>query len=96
MVLTGAQLIAGSESAEGPASFSGVDPRARVALAPRFHEATEGELERAMAASAAAADELRGVTPARRAAFLRAFAGLVEEGSWVDARIDRGDPGRTP
>jgi len=27
---------------------------------------------------------------------LRLFAGLVEEGSWVDARIDRGDPTRTP
>ena len=27
---------------------------------------------------------------------LRMFAGLVEEGSWVDARIDRGDPNRTP
>lgn len=27
---------------------------------------------------------------------LRMFAGLVEEGSWVDARIDRPDPGRQP
>src|SRR5436190_559042 len=27
---------------------------------------------------------------------LRLFAELVEEGSWVDARIDRGDSGRTP
>src|SRR5437899_9715012 len=24
------------------------------------------------------------------------FAALVREGSWVDARIDRADPGRTP
>ncbi len=27
---------------------------------------------------------------------LRLFAGLVEEGSWVDARIDRADPDRAP
>lgn len=27
---------------------------------------------------------------------LRLFADLVEEGSWVDARIDRADPSRTP
>jgi NADP-dependent aldehyde dehydrogenase len=27
---------------------------------------------------------------------LRLFADLVAEGSWVDARIDHGDPGRTP
>ena len=27
---------------------------------------------------------------------LRMFADLVEEGSWVDARIDHGDPNRTP
>ena len=27
---------------------------------------------------------------------LRLFAELVEEGSWVDARIDRADPNRTP
>jgi NADP-dependent aldehyde dehydrogenase len=27
---------------------------------------------------------------------LRMFATLVREGSWVDARIDRADPGRTP
>jgi hypothetical protein len=27
---------------------------------------------------------------------LRMFAGLLREGSWVDARIDRADPARTP
>jgi len=27
---------------------------------------------------------------------LRLFAGMVEEGSWVDARIDHADPNRTP
>ena len=33
---------------------------------------------------------------ARTVAQLRLFASLLEEGSWVDARIDRGDPSRTP
>ena len=33
---------------------------------------------------------------ARTCTQLRLFAALVEEGSWVNARIDRGDPSRTP
>ena len=33
---------------------------------------------------------------ARTTGQLRLFAELVEEGSWVDARIDSGDPARTP
>ena len=33
---------------------------------------------------------------ARTCGQLRLFAGLVEEGSWVDARIDTGDPARRP
>jgi 2,5-dioxopentanoate dehydrogenase len=33
---------------------------------------------------------------ARTSGQLRLFAGLVEEGSWVDARIDHGDPARKP
>jgi len=33
---------------------------------------------------------------ARTTGQLRLFAGMVEEGSWVDARIDSGDPARTP
>ena len=33
---------------------------------------------------------------ARTTAQLRLFADLAEEGSWVNARIDRGDPARTP
>lgn len=33
---------------------------------------------------------------ARTANQLRFFAGMIEEGSWVDARIDRGDPARQP
>lgn len=33
---------------------------------------------------------------ARTCGQLRLFASVVEEGSWVDARIDTADPGRTP
>jgi alpha-ketoglutaric semialdehyde dehydrogenase len=41
--------------------------------------------------------EARIRTETARACFqLRLFAELVEEGSWVDARIDRGDQNRTP
>src|SRR6478672_7251160 len=32
----------------------------------------------------------------RTCAQLRLFAAVAEEGSWVDARIDRADPDRTP
>ena len=32
----------------------------------------------------------------RTCAQLRLFADLIQEGSWVDARIDRADPARTP
>ncbi|HSV25384.1 MAG TPA: aldehyde dehydrogenase family protein, partial [Xanthobacteraceae bacterium] len=51
----------------------------------------------------ARASQETGLPPARiktetaRTCFqLRLFAELVEEGSWVDARIDRADPNRTP
>ncbi len=136
MELTGHHLIGYAESAQGPASFAAVDPRARHTLAPRYHEASEDEIERAMAAAAAAAEPYRRLPAGRRAAFLRsaasaiealgdvlvervcaetglpaarvlsergrttaqlvAFADLLEEGSWVDARIDHGDPQRRP
>lgn len=33
---------------------------------------------------------------ARTVGQLRLFAGIAREGSWVDARIDRGDPSRSP
>jgi 2,5-dioxopentanoate dehydrogenase len=136
MELSGGQLIGYAESGEGPASFAGVDPRGRYPLAPRYREASEGEIERALAAAEAAFDGYRNLPSARRAAFLRAaadeieglgerlvervmaetalpaarvrgergrttgqlraFADLLDEGSWVDARIDPADPGRQP
>ncbi len=136
MELTGNQLIGYAESGEGPASFGGVDPRSRSTLPPRFREATENEVDRALVAAEAAFEPYRSLPGEQRAAFLRAaareiealgetlvertcaetalpaarvraergrttaqlvaFAELLEEGSWVEARIDRGDPQRQP
>ncbi len=50
---------------------------------------------RANAETALPEPRLRNET-ARTCNQLRLFADLVEEGSWVDARIDRGDPDRKP
>ena len=50
---------------------------------------------RAVAETALRAARIRTET-LRTCNQLRLFAELVEEGSWVDARIDRADPNRTP
>ena len=52
-------------------------------------------ISRAQAETALPEPRLRTET-ARTCNQLRLFATLVEEGSWVDARIDRGDPERKP
>lgn len=52
-------------------------------------------IARANAETALPEPRLRTET-ARTCNQLRLFAELVEEGSWVDARIDRGDPDRKP
>lgn len=59
-----------------------------VALGPEF-------LERAHAETALPMPRLEGER-GRTIGQLRLFADLLDEGSWVDARIDRGDPSRTP
>ncbi|MES2706566.1 MAG: aldehyde dehydrogenase (NADP(+)) [Verrucomicrobiota bacterium] len=51
--------------------------------------------DRAMAETGLPEARIKGET-ARTCGQLRLFAGMVEEGSWVDARIDRADPARTP
>jgi alpha-ketoglutaric semialdehyde dehydrogenase len=50
---------------------------------------------RVMAETALPEPRVKGET-ARTCGQLRMFAGLVEEGSWVDARIDHADPARQP
>ena len=52
-------------------------------------------IERVMLETALAEGRVRGEL-GRTADQLRFFAGIVEEGSWVDARIDTGDPARKP
>src|SRR5262249_32768645 len=52
-------------------------------------------IERANAETALPVPRLRNET-GRTCNQLRMFAELIEEGSWVDARIDRGDPDRKP
>jgi NADP-dependent aldehyde dehydrogenase len=59
-------------------------------------EAASGEIiERANLETALPPARLQGEM-ARTCGQLRLFAALVEEGSWADARIDHGDPGRMP
>ncbi len=52
-------------------------------------------LQRASAETALGLDRLRGER-GRTIGQLRMFARLIEEGSWVDARIDTADPARKP
>ena len=51
--------------------------------------------DRAMAETGLPEPRIKGET-ARTCAQLRMFAGMVEEGNWVDARIDEADPARAP
>src|SRR6201999_122347 len=52
-------------------------------------------IDRATAETALPAARIQSET-GRTCAQLRMFADLVEEGSWVDARIDRAQPDRKP
>lgn len=59
-------------------------------------DAVVGDIvERGQLETALPEPRLRGET-ARTTGQLRMFADLIEEGSWVDARIDRADPDRKP
>lgn len=87
------------EAAAAAPVFAATPPSARAGLLRRVAGRIEGLgaalLERAAQETALPQERLaseRGRTTAQ----LRMFADLVEEGSWVDARIDRGDPARSP
>ena len=67
-----------------------IDAATGEELEPAFHEAGVEEAAQAMEAAAAAFAEY---SPCGQ---LRAFATLVREGSWVDARIDTALPERKP
>jgi alpha-ketoglutaric semialdehyde dehydrogenase len=76
-----------------------VQPGERAAFLKNIAEALEtlGEalLERASAETGLGLERLRGER-GRTVGQLRMFADLLEEGSWVDARIDRAQPERKP
>ena len=65
------------------------------AIALEIEAVVDDIVERGMLETALAEPRLRGET-ARTTGQLRMFANLIEEGSWVDARIDRADPDRKP
>lgn len=136
MALHGRNFIGFALSSEGSQRIQAFDPKAGRQLEDVFHEATEGEIERAASLAEAAFATLRRVEPERIAAFLEAvareiealgeallnqaamesglgidrltgergrtanqlrlFAGLVREGSYVEARIDTALPDRKP
>jgi alpha-ketoglutaric semialdehyde dehydrogenase len=120
----------------GRASFRARNPATGEFLEGEFVEATAREIDRAARAAEAAFEPYAGLSPQKRAGFLRTiaqqvlalgdrltecaaaetalpvprleserartvsqillFAELVEEGSWVEARIDRALPDRRP
>jgi len=92
------------EEAAGLAAAGFLDyralPRARRAeflraIAAQLEAVGDPLIERAMLESALPEARVRGEL-GRTCFQLRFFAGIVEEGSWVDARIDTGDPERKP
>lgn len=136
MQLHGQQLIGKATSAERDEAFTATNPQTGETLAPRFHEASTAEAERAVARADEAFDAFAQTSPDQRAGLLEAiadqlealgddlldrthaetalpmkrlqgeraravnqtklFAQMIREGSWVEARIDRGDPSREP
>lgn len=75
------------------------DPKQRArfleAVAVGLERDADVVIERAGLESALPEARLRSEL-ARTAGQLRLFAGIAREGSWVDARIDSGDPSRSP
>ena len=74
-------------------------PATRAALLRAIAQGLEASateiIERAHRESALPLARLQGEM-GRTCAQLRLFAGVLDEGSWVEARIDTGDPGRQP
>ena len=86
-------------AAKAFAEFSQWPGKRRAGLLRRIAELIEAEAariqERANQETALPLARLQGET-ARTCGQLRLFASLIEEGWWLDARIDRGDPNRKP
>jgi 2,5-dioxopentanoate dehydrogenase len=65
------------------------------AIAEEIEKSIDDIVERGQLETALAEPRLRGET-GRTVGQLRMFAAQIEEGSWVDARIDRAEPTRQP
>ena len=89
---------AANEAARAFDAYRRVPPDARAAFLERIAaaiEASDDLVSTAHQETALPKPRLTGER-ARTAGQLRMFASLVQEGSWVDARIDRARPDRTP
>jgi NADP-dependent aldehyde dehydrogenase len=90
---------AARKAASAFAEYSGASGKAKGALLRKIAEEIEGLgddlVTRAVQETALPPARIKNET-ARTCFQLRLFAAVVEEGSWVNARIDRGDPGRKP
>lgn len=136
MGLHGRNILGADLSAAGKQTLRATNPASGTPLEPPYYEATEQEIEIAVAAAARASKQYALFAPTARAEFLRCigqeivalgdtlvdrccaetglprgrivsergrtvaqlglFADLIEEGSWVDARIDTALPERAP
>lgn len=72
--LTGRNLIGYSESAEGDETYQGVEVATNRPMPTRFHEATEGEVDRALELADRAFTAYRQCRPAQIASFLDRIA----------------------
>ena len=72
--MNGNQLIGNKESAEGSSTFNAINPVSGETLAPAFHEATQDEINSALALAKSASDFLRNSTGSDRKRLLDAIA----------------------
>ena len=78
MQLTGRNYIAGATSAKGADTFFSVDPRNKTAGDLPFHNATRGEVDRAVAAAVVAFAQIRRYPSSKIADFLDEVAAQIE------------------
>lgn len=91
--------VAAALAADAFPDYSRISGKDRAAflrgIAAQIEAAGTTLTERVMAETALAEGRVKGET-ARTCGQLRMFASLLEDGSWVDARIDHADPARQP
>lgn len=76
--LSGGNLLAATDSRDGTQVFRAVDPRTGQLGSVEFHEATDGEVQRAVAAASEAFTVFLGWDDRQRATLLRGIADAVE------------------